>query len=218
MKTPCNNLVCAECISSLVLDVKSSLPFPYCKDCHELSPTMFVPASDVVLKVLGALLVRCDKTTCTAVLSLQHLAEHIKSGCKVHTVSSLSPPKLTMKQILSRPLESPPTVVEQKAAANIVKRLLHTSPSAQQSSSSECPPTPVVKLATDGTVSTLITKMHKKHIMLSFNKPLSLVRVSTPRVSSSNASRWTMTRRSSSISAVRSSISGGASTDQLYTT
>ena len=60
-----------------------------------------------------------------------------------------------------------------------------------------------------------ITKMHKNHIMLSFNKPLSLVRVSTPRVSSSNASRWTMTRRSSSISAVRSIISGGASTDQL---
>ena len=110
VKTPCNNLVCAECISCLVLDVKSSLPCPCCKDCHERSPTMFVPASDVVLKVLGALLVRCDKTTCTAVLSLQHLAEHIKSGCKVHTASSLSPSKLTMKQILSRPLESPPTV------------------------------------------------------------------------------------------------------------
>ena len=36
VKTPCNNLVCAECISCLVLDVKSSLPCPCCKDCHEL--------------------------------------------------------------------------------------------------------------------------------------------------------------------------------------
>ena len=153
VKTPCNNLVCAKCISSLVLNAESSLQCPCCEERHDLSPTLFVPASDVVLKVLGALLICCDKSSCTVVMSLKHLAEHVKSGCEAHT-TSFSPSKLTMKQILSRPLQSPPTVVEQKAAANIVKRLLHTSPPATSSSSESATPAPVVKLTTDGTVST----------------------------------------------------------------
>lgn len=69
VETLCSNLVCAECISSLLLTVESSLQCPCCKDCLEVSPTMFVPASEVVLKVLGTLLVRCDKSTCTAVVN-----------------------------------------------------------------------------------------------------------------------------------------------------
>ena len=80
VKTPCNNLVCAKCISSLVLNAESSLQCPCCEERHDLSPTLFVPASDVVLKVLGALLICCDKSSCTAVMSLKHLAEHVKSG------------------------------------------------------------------------------------------------------------------------------------------
>ena len=153
IKTPCNNLVCAECISSLILNAKSCLQCPCCEEHHELSPTRFVPASDVVLKVIGALLICCDKSSCTAVMNLKHLAEHVKSGCEAH-IASFSPSKLTMKQIISRPLQSPPTVVEQKAAASIVKRLLHTSPPVTSSSSGSSTPAPVVKLTTDGTVST----------------------------------------------------------------
>ena len=57
-----------------------------------------------------------------------------------------------MGQILTRPLKFVPTVVEPKAAASIVKRLLHASP--QSGSSLESPQSaPVVKLTTDGTVS-----------------------------------------------------------------
>ena len=152
VKTSCSHLMCANCISSLLLNVSSSLHCPCCKECHELSPAMFVPASEVVQRMVGALLIRCNKSTCTAIVSLKHLAEHVNSGCEAHT-ASFSPSKLTMKQILSRPLQSPPTVVEQKAATNIVKRLLHTFHPGP-SSSTECPPpAPVVKLTTDGTVS-----------------------------------------------------------------
>lgn len=48
-----------------------------------------------------------------------------------------------------------------------------------------------------------------------FHKPLSLVRVTTPRVSSCDASRWTTRRRSSKLSAVRDVISGGGGSVQL---
>ena len=49
----------------------------------------------------------------------------------------------------------------------------------------------------------------------SFCKPLNLVRVATPRVSSSHASRWTLKRRTSSMSSVRKFISGGEAAVQL---
>ena len=99
VNTPCSNLVCAECISSLA---ESSLQCPCCKEHHELSPTLFVPASDVVLKVIGALLIQI------LLYSGYECQEHVKSGCEAH-IASFSPSKLTMKQIISRPLQSPPT-------------------------------------------------------------------------------------------------------------
>ena len=170
MKTPCNTLVCAKCIGSLILTSSSSVQCPGCMEHHDVSPTLFVPASDVVLKVLGTLLVHCDEPSCIAVVHLKHLAEHVNSGCKMYTAPSFSPSKLTMGQILTRPLQSVPTVVEQKAAASIVKRLLHASPPS--GGSSESPqPAPVVKLTTDGTVS--IISMDIKHYnALLFNPSL----------------------------------------------
>ena len=46
-------------------------------------------------------------------------------------------------------------------------------------------------------------------------KLLSLVRVVSTRVSSSNASRWTVRRRSGEMSSVREVISGGGAAAQL---
>ena len=114
----------------------------------------------MLFSVLGALLVHSDEPSCIAVVDLKHLAEHVNSGCKLYTAPSFSPSKLTMGLILTRPLQSVPTMVEQKVAASIVKRLLHASPPS--GGSSESPqPEPVVKLTTDGTVR--IISMDIKH-------------------------------------------------------
>ena len=51
VETPCRSLVCAQCIGNHVLTVDSSFSCPCSKESHELSPSMFVAASDVVLKV-----------------------------------------------------------------------------------------------------------------------------------------------------------------------
>ena len=93
---------------------------------------------------MGALRVHYDNPLCSSVVELKRFKEHVDSGCQKH-VATFSPSKLTVEQILSRPLQSPPTATEQKAAASVVKRMCATSPSEQSSSSK------VVKLTTDGT-------------------------------------------------------------------
>lgn len=153
VETPCRKLICATCISERVRGADlSDMPCPCCKLSHKITSSTFPPASEVVLKVLEALLLNCDKPLCTAVVGLKHLKDHVDSGCQ-NVATTFSPSKLTIGQILSRPLQSPPTVVEQKAAANVVQRLMRTScaPATQTSSS------PVVKLSTDGTVSSNCT-------------------------------------------------------------
>ena len=149
VETPCRKMVCAHCISGLVLEADlSAMQCPCCPESHDITSSCFPPASDVVLKVMGALLVHCDNPLCSSVVEFKHLKEHVDSGFQKHA-ATFSPSKLTVEQILSRPLQSPPTATEQKAAASVVKRMYATSPSEQSSSSK------VVKLTTDGTVRDL---------------------------------------------------------------
>ena len=54
MKTPCNTLVCAKCIGSLILTSSSSVQCPGCMEHHDVSPTLFIPASDVCSQSLGS--------------------------------------------------------------------------------------------------------------------------------------------------------------------
>ena len=157
VETPCRKLLCADCISESLWcqddSTEQEMPCLCCKGSHYITSTSFTPASEVVLKVLGALLTRCDNSSCTAVVGLKHLKQHVESGCKI-TASTFSPSKLTIGQIISRPLQSPPTSVEQKAAANVVQRLMQTSPTTDASEGNT--PSSVIKLTTEGTVSTYI--------------------------------------------------------------
>ena len=117
VETVCRKLVCAECMPNHTL---TSISCSFCNVTHENS---FTPASDVVLKVLGTLLLQCDQPSCTAVVQLQNLKSHLESGCK-WKAPSYSPSKLTVGQLLSRPLQSPPNAMEQKAATCILKRMM----------------------------------------------------------------------------------------------
>ena len=136
----CRKLVCAECMPNHTL---TSISCSFCDISHENS---FTPASDVVLKVLGTLLLQCDQPSCTAVVQLQNLKSHLESGCK-RKAPSYSPSKLTVGQLLSRPLQSPPTTMEQKAATCILKRMMAST--SQDHPAGSC----VVKMPTAGTVS-----------------------------------------------------------------
>ena len=55
VETPCRQLVCADCISTLVRDADlSAMQCPCCHGCHRISSSCFAPAAEVVTKVLGA--------------------------------------------------------------------------------------------------------------------------------------------------------------------
>ena len=131
LETPCRKLVCAECITPKMVCQS-------CSDVHQQSA--FAPVPDVVLKVLGSLLVKCDKPSCTEVVELRALKTHLESGCM--NIGLHSPSQITAAQIISRPLSAPPTSIEQKAATNILKRLMNSSAATDQ----------IVKLPTAGQV------------------------------------------------------------------
>ena len=147
--TPCRKLLCTECISEKIrtsLDVTC----PSCTDTHTITSTSFTPASEVVLKVIEGLLLHCDQPSCTVVLELKNLKQHVNSGCTA-TPMTFSPSKLTVGQIMAHPLSSSPTSAEQKAAAKVVQRLMH-----KPAPGTETPSSPVIKLTTHGTVNSVI--------------------------------------------------------------
>ena len=161
VQTPCGKLLCADCISETLRSqddfTEQDMPCLCCNGSHYVTSTSFTPASEVVLKVLGALFTRCYIPSCTAVVGLKYLKQHVESGCKI-TPSTFSPSKLTIGQIISRPLQSPPTSVEQKAAANVVQRLMQTSPTTDASEGNT--QSSVVKLTTEDTVSIYVHDSH----------------------------------------------------------
>jgi hypothetical protein len=78
VETPCKKVVCSLCISALI--AKSDLAefsCPSCKEVHDITESSFRPASEVVMKVLGALLFKCH--VCDQVVALKLLKDHIKS-------------------------------------------------------------------------------------------------------------------------------------------
>ena len=155
VETPCRKLVCSLCIVRLfrLCDDVASLPCPSCKEVHEISNSSYPPVSKVVVKMLGELLLTCDETSCSDIVALKNLKKHVTSGCKHDTHNTFSPSKLTVRQIISRPLTSPPTSAEKTAASRVVKRMLGCS---NEPSTSTSPSGPIIKLPTAGQVRRFI--------------------------------------------------------------
>ena len=115
-----------------------------------LSPERFLPPGGTVsLADLQCSLCKCIvdgpvQTPC----SLREPETHIASGCRSKRgPASYSPSKLTVGQIIARPLTSPPTLIEQKAASRIMKRMLSSSSEPSSSSASN-----LIELPTKGQV------------------------------------------------------------------
>ena len=87
-------------------------------------------------------------STCGQTSELHKPKDHMASGCS--EVVSLSPSKLPIGEILSRPQDALPTNAEKRLATSIIKRMLNTSPSSSSSSCSSS--TEIVTLPTGGQV------------------------------------------------------------------
>ena len=155
VETPCRKHVCSLCIAHLFrsCDGVASFPCPSCKEVHEISDSSHPSANEMVVKVLGELLLTCDEMSCSDIVALKNLRKQVTSGCKFDTYNTFSPSKLTVRQIISRPLTSPPTSTEKIAASRVVKRMLGCS---NEPSTSTSPSGPVIKLPAAGQVRRLI--------------------------------------------------------------
>lgn len=71
--------------------------------------------------VLGSLLVECTK--CGRGTRADQYLTHLKSQCK-EGITSLSPAKTTMREILQKPANTPVTPSERKVAGNLIRRMM----------------------------------------------------------------------------------------------
>ena len=115
VETSCKKLACLNC----------AVDKQVCPLCSQVMNSHLSPASDVILKVAGALLLRCS--ACSGIVELHDLKTHRESNCTSFTVQQPSDPIIT--QILSQPPNAPPTHIEEQLASAVVKRILNTSPS-----------------------------------------------------------------------------------------
>jgi len=82
---------------------------PSCNQQHKILVDTIQCPLPVAVKLVANLVVRCDDLTCSRPVVLQHLHDHLKSGCKMAAaVSSV----LTVEQMLEQPLDTPPTSLE----------------------------------------------------------------------------------------------------------
>ena len=120
----------------------------------------------------------------------------------MHAQPLPSPSKLTLGQMMARPPDAPASDAERKLATAVVKRISHSSRSTSSS---------VLSLPTVGQVRK-IKQIHNAITTTIY--PLTYVRVTQPRVVTTDAGQKTKRRRSSQLTGIRDAISGGAELDK----
>ena len=82
VETPCGKVACSVCVSALISNSDlMSFTCPSCNEFHKITDSSYPAASEVVMKVLGALLLTCDMSSCSEVVALKNLKTHVDSGC-----------------------------------------------------------------------------------------------------------------------------------------
>ena len=117
---PCMSLFCSQCLKTHIESSKLN-ECPVCVD-HVLLTTDIKPPEDIHLRLLNGILVKC--TACSQSFHLSEMNSH-QDLCGTSTDLCLRPHELTATSILSQSMTSPPSIVEQRVASTIVKRMIH---------------------------------------------------------------------------------------------
>ncbi len=118
IELPCKEVMCYECCLSRMRSNAVTMPCPSCSDGHPYRTSTFQAPSPVIVKLIDQLILRCNR--CTAAVQLQDLQEHLDGGCKSSSITH----SLTVEQILSQPMDIPPTRIELETAGHLVRKLL----------------------------------------------------------------------------------------------
>ena len=114
LELPCKATMCMNC---LLWVAHRGYSCPKCGVDHE--PTSASATSSVFTKVLLTRVLQC---ICGKQVQLQHLRQHIVTGCR--ELVAESPEALTVQDILQQPLNAPTTSLEKRTAGHLVRKML----------------------------------------------------------------------------------------------
>ena len=136
----CDNIVCVSCCCEWVRN-SCGLSCPCCY-LPILTPTdnHFKAPGRVTMGVLGNVHVDCEKG-CNRSVRVEEYKLHLNSQCKDHFIqSTLSPSRATLRDVITKPPQTPVTRTEMKVAGNVIKRIMVETGS------------PLIKIPSDGKV------------------------------------------------------------------
>lgn len=132
----CGHITCAVCLRKSIAYSVGQTCCPCCTtaitDKHTIKqPSRIITASIQTLKV------KCPRPTCVAIVTLQKLSEHHASCLHLmeQTTSpqprhvstpALTPSAISLRRVLSAPLDQTPTLVEQRTATYIIRRMANS--------------------------------------------------------------------------------------------
>ena len=116
----CQAAVCADCCFSW-LEHCQSTSCPCCYSDHLQDFSTVIPASQLVLRLLGSLCVICGEC-----MGHVRLEAHVEAGCIIN--SNPSSQNTTVEDLSNQSLTTPLTPVELKLQSKLAKRSLATSP------------------------------------------------------------------------------------------
>lgn len=192
---PCKLLACQSCCIQLVSQKQPAFTCPGCSLSHDCADITFSSVSPFVKKIIGNLLVHCDK--CSKQIKLICLND----DCATHHQTAENPSvDAALEEVIRQPLDVQPTNLEKKVATNLVTRLFH-----QQGDNS-------IKKRQSKLMSQI-----KQYVTCIYVQPIHLGKVPSPTVPSSQSSSDTQRRRAIQLSKIRHRISLGDVSSQMST-
>ena len=128
LQLACGNVVCFDCCYKYISSATSRPITCLCCYHHHLEPATISAPPSMVLNLLSGLLVTCGRG-CGRLVRANLYIKHCESKCVGFYHQEVnSPSKMTLRDVLSKPTNLPPTPVEKKVTQHLVRRLLDESP------------------------------------------------------------------------------------------
>ena len=137
----CGSIVCASCCRQWIKYSKP--PSIHCPSCYddELNSSTIRSPPTLLVTLLSELLLHCIK--CGKIVKASEYIKHSDNNCELFSQPVMnSPSKVTLHNVLSKPVSTPATPMERRVTEHLVRRLLDESPEEK-----------VIKLPTRGQVS-----------------------------------------------------------------
>lgn len=119
--TACSSLICTSCLIKWI-ELSKGTKCPVCHHTHLLTLPEINPLEGIHLRLISSLLVTCD--LCRQSLHLSEIKSHPEVCGTPSTGCSVTSHELTAEDILTQPITSPPSKIEQEVASKLVKRMM----------------------------------------------------------------------------------------------